>query len=455
MNQITRRSFLKTSAAASALAVNFVPSRVFGANDRVRIGIAGINGRGQSHMGAYLGMKNVEVSHLIDPDSRLFKSRGKKVADKQGGKMPICVQDVREALEDKNLDAVSVATCNHWHSLITIWAISVLSFVIIQLPPGDFATTYVEQQMGGPALVGTPAARVIEANLRRDYGLDKPLFWQYAKWASKFVRLDFGISLEYRRPVREVVGERLFMTVILAGSTALLAWGLSIPIGIYSAYRRNSIFDRASSPSSKGLLLFHFILLLIIFRFKSNQKDREFFKIEFLIFLFIKAPPPKAMTVLFFLRHSSTSFSSSSLKNFSPLFSKIFRIFIEYFFSIFKSVSTNSKLSFLATILPKADFPTPIIPNKTRFFFTVLVILNLIFHNYVLFFECKYYLINMQLRLKPRTNRNFISRILIIKTILILLVFFIGIFLLDKIDFPTPIKVIKQEIRNDKFLTLK
>ena len=61
----------------------------------------------------------------------------------------------------------------------------------------------------------------------------------------------------------------------------------------------------------------------------------------------------------------------------------------------------------------------------------------------------------MQLRLKPRTNRNFISRILIIKMILILLVFFIGIFLLDKIDFPTPIKVIKQEIRNDKFFTLK
>ena len=60
MNRITRRSFLKTSAAASALAVNFVPSRVFGANDRVRIGIAGINGRGQSHMNAYFGMKNVD-----------------------------------------------------------------------------------------------------------------------------------------------------------------------------------------------------------------------------------------------------------------------------------------------------------------------------------------------------------------------------------------------------------
>ncbi|MDG1833771.1 MAG: Gfo/Idh/MocA family oxidoreductase, partial [Verrucomicrobiota bacterium] len=121
MNKINRRSFLKTSAAASALAVNFVPSRVFGANDRVRIGIAGINGRGQSHMGAYLGMKNVEIAYLIDPDSRLFEGRSRTVEGKQG-KRPKCVQDVREALEDKDLDAVSVATCNHWHSLIGIWA---------------------------------------------------------------------------------------------------------------------------------------------------------------------------------------------------------------------------------------------------------------------------------------------------------------------------------------------
>ena len=61
----------------------------------------------------------------------------------------------------------------------------------------------------------------------------------------------------------------------------------------------------------------------------------------------------------------------------------------------------------------------------------------------------------MQLRLQPRTNRNFLRRNLIIKTILILLVFFLGIFLLDKIDFPAPAKLIKQEIKNDKLITLK
>jgi len=61
----------------------------------------------------------------------------------------------------------------------------------------------------------------------------------------------------------------------------------------------------------------------------------------------------------------------------------------------------------------------------------------------------------MQLRLQPRTNKNLISRILIIKIILLILVFFVGIFLLDKIDFPTPTKIIKQEISNDKLITLK
>ena len=81
--------------------------------------------------------------------------------------------------------------------------------------------------------------------------------------------------------------------------------------------------------------------------------------------------------------------------------------------------------------------------------------LNLIFHNYVLIFECKYNLTIMQLRLSPRNNRNLISGNLIIKTILIILVLILGIFLLDRIDFPKPTKLIKQEISNDKLITLK
>ena len=153
-------------------------------------------------------------------------------------------------------------------SLITIWAISILSFVIIQLPPGDFATTYVETQLGGPNMVGTPAALIIEEQLRRDFGLDQPIFVQYGKWAWKWVRGDFGISLEYRRPVREIVGERLLMTVILAGTTALLAWGLAIPIGIYSALRQNRWEDyTVTFVGFLGLATPDFLLALLLLWF--------------------------------------------------------------------------------------------------------------------------------------------------------------------------------------------
>ena len=78
-------------------------------------------------------------------------------------------------------------------AFITVWAISVLAFITIQLPPGDFATTYVENMIGGyeggRAIIDTPQERMMEDALRREFGLDQPLFLQYAKWAWKFVRL--------------------------------------------------------------------------------------------------------------------------------------------------------------------------------------------------------------------------------------------------------------------------
>ena len=90
-----------------------------------------------------------------------------------------------------------------------------------------------------------------------------------------------------------------------------------------------------------------------------------------LIVLFINAPPPKAITELFSLSDFNTSLFSSILKYFSPFFLKISEIFIKQIFSIFASVSINFKSAFLATILPKVVLPTPIIPNKTRFFLTL------------------------------------------------------------------------------------
>ena len=130
-------------------------------------------------------------------------------------------------------------------ALLTIWALSVISYIVIQLPPGDFVDTYIQELMfgaGGYELGGT-VSEGLEETLRAQYGLDKPMVVRYVKWAFRVVQGDLGISLEFSKPVSELIGERLLMTVVLAGSTALLAWGLSIPIGIYSAVRQHSIED--------------------------------------------------------------------------------------------------------------------------------------------------------------------------------------------------------------------
>ena len=139
MSRLDRRTFLKQTAAASTtfslftIAGTQASGKVLGANDTIRLGVAGINGRGKSHIDAFAKMKGVEVTYLIDPDSRLFEPRGNMVTS-AGGNRPQCVQDIRKALEDDNLDAVSVATCNHWHSLITIWACQAGKDVYVEKP---------------------------------------------------------------------------------------------------------------------------------------------------------------------------------------------------------------------------------------------------------------------------------------------------------------------------------
>lgn len=139
MRRFSRRRFVQAAAAASAAFPLFTiggtkaSGKVIGANDTIRVGVAGINGRGGSHISAFTEMEKVEVSYLIDPDSSLFDSRSKAV-EQRGGSRPKCVQDIREALEDKSLDAVTVATTNHWHSLITIWACQAGKDVYVEKP---------------------------------------------------------------------------------------------------------------------------------------------------------------------------------------------------------------------------------------------------------------------------------------------------------------------------------
>jgi predicted dehydrogenase len=142
MARISRRQFIQSSAAASTafglftIAGTKASGRVIGANDTIRVGVAGIRGRGQSHIQAFgkeLKDQNVQITYLIDPDTRLFESRKSQV-QAGGGNDPQCIKDIRKALDDPNLDAVSVATCNHWHSLITIWACQAGKDVYVEKP---------------------------------------------------------------------------------------------------------------------------------------------------------------------------------------------------------------------------------------------------------------------------------------------------------------------------------
>ena len=130
-------------------------------------------------------------------------------------------------------------------SLLTLWVLSMLSWVIIELPPGDYIDIYILDLTGGTAnfnevLLGNTELR--EA-LSKQFGLDKPTYVRYAKWIWRMFHGDLGNSLEFVKPVTEVVGERLLLTVILATTTAILAWGLAVPIGIYTAVRQNSPED--------------------------------------------------------------------------------------------------------------------------------------------------------------------------------------------------------------------
>ncbi len=138
MARQSRRQFLgRTLAAAGAgFAIGGTKSsgRVIGANDTIRIGVAGLNGRGGSHVDEFSKMKGVEITYLIDPDTRTYEKRLKTVKEKGSGATPKTVKDVREALDDKELDAISIATPNHWHALMTVWGCQAGKDVYVEKP---------------------------------------------------------------------------------------------------------------------------------------------------------------------------------------------------------------------------------------------------------------------------------------------------------------------------------
>ncbi|HOG29866.1 MAG TPA: Gfo/Idh/MocA family oxidoreductase [Vicinamibacterales bacterium] len=133
MKDITRRDFVKRAAAATVL-LGTSRTAWAGANDRLRIAVLGLNGRGKSHIGDYDRLERVEVVTLCDPDARLFAPTVKAFFTDKAKAAPKVEQDIRRVLEDKDVDAISIATPNHWHSLATIWACQAGKDVYVEKP---------------------------------------------------------------------------------------------------------------------------------------------------------------------------------------------------------------------------------------------------------------------------------------------------------------------------------
>jgi peptide/nickel transport system permease protein len=149
-------------------------------------------------------------------------------------------------------------------AIFTVWAVSVLAFVIIQLPPGDYITSYIAQMAATGSIVSEQEAE----NLRIQYGLDQPIYVQYYKWMVMITQGNFGMSMEWRRPVAEVIGDRLWLTMIVSFAALLLTWVLALPIGIYSAVRQYSLGDYTFTfIGFIGLAVPNFLLALVILYF--------------------------------------------------------------------------------------------------------------------------------------------------------------------------------------------
>ena len=149
---------------------------------------------------------------------------------------------------------------------VTLVVISALVFIVIQLPPGDYLTTYIAELESQGELVNPDKIEF----LRRQYGLDLPLYQQYFVWASGFVQGDFGYSFEYNLPVTEVVGDRLYLSMVLNFTTVIFIYLVAFPIGVYSATHQYSWGDHGLTfLGLLGLATPNFLLALILIYFAN------------------------------------------------------------------------------------------------------------------------------------------------------------------------------------------
>jgi len=146
-------------------------------------------------------------------------------------------------------------------ALLTTYAISVLSFAIVQLPPGDYVPSYIASMSASGSAVSAAEAEA----LREQLGLDQPMTVQYLKWMGLILQGNFGMAMEWGRPVADVIGDRLWLTFVISFAAVVFTYGLALPIGIYSAVYRYSFLDYLFTfVGFIGLAIPGFMLALIV-----------------------------------------------------------------------------------------------------------------------------------------------------------------------------------------------
>ena len=170
------------------------------------------------------------------------------------------------------MQILKYATRRLLYMLLLLLVLSMVSFVVIQLPPGDFLTSYiVELQQSGQ-----PADEALVAALKQRYGLDQPMWRQYGTWMWGLLQGDMGMSFERRQPVAELVRARLPITILISLLTTVFAYGVAVPIGIFSAVRQYSIADYAFTVIGFiGLAIPNFLLALVIMWLLYSQFNTD------------------------------------------------------------------------------------------------------------------------------------------------------------------------------------
>jgi peptide/nickel transport system permease protein len=148
------------------------------------------------------------------------------------------------------------------YMVILLFTVSLVSFVLVQLPPGDYLSSYIARLRD---TTGTEIDQATIDGLRLQYGLDQPMYVQYMKWVGNMVQGDFGRSFAWNMPVITMLNERLGVTILTSLMTLVVTYAVAIPIGIYSATHQYSILDYVfTGIGFVGLAMPSFFLALVL-----------------------------------------------------------------------------------------------------------------------------------------------------------------------------------------------